>query len=150
MLASSPVTSPALGTITSSSGWAAMNYGPLPAADATGPRSRRHCLGSASASAFPGLPWGWPALGTVQGRAQPKTGPASSAVPGSPTVTLCHATLQSRVELLVLPPKSAGWERAIRPPNPSAFPFYQENIWKGNVVITVSLLLGSAEWGNMW
>lgn len=56
MLASSPVTNPALGTITSGSGLAAVNYGHLPAADTAGPCGRRHCLGSAPASASSGLP----------------------------------------------------------------------------------------------
>lgn len=56
MLASSPVTNPALGTITGSSGLAAVNYGHLPTADTAGPCGRRHCLGSAPASASSGLP----------------------------------------------------------------------------------------------
>lgn len=154
MLAASPVTNPALGTIASRSGWAAVNYGHLPAAPTRlVPPWQKALLGFSPRICLPGAPRGWPALGTSasQGGVQPpQDGTRILCLrPGSPTVTLCgeaqqprHAAEPSRTCSCShrSPQEPCSWERAIHPINPSAFPFFTRKMpGKGmDVVIRVT------------
>lgn len=83
-----------LGTIGSSSPWAAVNYGHLLAASAAGSPGRRHRLGSAPTSASPGLPGDhgpWePAAHPAATVRPPPRAPSPTGSPRSPP-KLCFA-----------------------------------------------------------